>query len=338
MRRTLAMAAGVIAAALALSACGEMRNQIEPVASKATPLTLALDGPASSAHVGIYEAQANGDLRRAGVSLHIQTPTDSAQALSLVQSGKVDVGIISEPELMIARNRGATVLGFAALTQRPLTSLVSLSSRHIHAIANLKHKKLGTIGQAADAALLDNALKRAGIARSTVTQVRLDPGRLVAAMLSGKIDAAFGGNADEQAVGLRARHKRVTVTPITALGVPNYDDLVFVTTEDFFANHDNLLRRFVQAVGRGYTAVRANPSAGVSALHAAVPSLNVTLQTAAVTAELPAFFPGGGEPWGWQNQHEWNVFGRWITAQQLIGGPQGWEAASTNQLLAGQGP
>jgi putative hydroxymethylpyrimidine transport system substrate-binding protein len=338
MRRTLAVAAGVFAAALALSACGEIRNQIDPVAARASPLTLALGGPTGSADVGIYEARSNGDLLRAGVSLDIRTPTDSAQTLSLVESGKDDVGIISEPELMLARNRGATVLGFGALTQRPFTSLVSLSSRHVHSASDLTGRTLGTIGQTADAGLLDTALGRAGVARSSVTQVALDPGRLVAAMLSGRIDAAFGGNADEQTVALRARHKRVTVTPVTSLGVPNYDDLVFVTTELYFADHDNLLRRFVQAIGRGYTAVRADPSAGVSALHAADPSLDVTLQSAAVRAELPAFFPGNGESWGWQVQHQWNVFGRWMTAQQLIDGPQAWEAASTNQLLAGQGP
>jgi len=35
-------------------------------------------------------------------------------------------------------------------------------------------------------------------------------------------------------------------------GVPDYDELVLVTTENDIANKNNELRRFVQALGRGY--------------------------------------------------------------------------------------
>ncbi len=61
-----------------------------------------------------------------------------------------------------------------------------------------------------------------------------------------------------------------------------------------------LLRGLVQALGRGYAAVRANPQQGVNALLAANPSLDPTLQAAAVRATLPAFFPSDDKPWGWQ--------------------------------------
>ena len=157
-------------------------------------------------------------------------------------------------------------------------------------------------------------------------------------MISGRVDATLGGFSNYEAIQLRQAHRKPTVIPVSQAGVPTYDELVFVTTETFFAQHTNVLRRFVQAVGRGYEAVRANPAAGVRALDAANPSLDPTLQTAAVKASLPAFFPGGGKPWGWQNQQQWNAYGQWMTDHHLIAGPQAWAAASTNQLLAGQGP
>jgi hypothetical protein len=37
-------------------------------------------------------------------------------------------------------------------------------------------------------------------------------------------------------------------------------------------------------------------------------------------------------------QTQWNAYGRWMVDNKLIDGPQVWSAASTNQLLAGQGP
>ncbi len=87
------------------------------------------------------------------------------------------------------------------------------------------------------------------------------------------------------------------------------------------------------------SAVTVNAKRDVTiALDDANPSLNPTLETAAVKATLPAFFPTGGKPFGWQSQPQWNAYGRWMTDHHLIAGPQAWAAASTNQLLAGQGP
>jgi putative hydroxymethylpyrimidine transport system substrate-binding protein len=85
--------------------------------------------------------------------------------------------------------------------------------------------------------------------------------------------------------------------------------------------------------------VRANPQAGVSALVAANPSLSSKLQLASVRATLPSFFPAAAnQPWGWQNQSQWTAYGEWMLDHHLISNPASVPNASTNQLLAGQGP
>jgi putative hydroxymethylpyrimidine transport system substrate-binding protein len=113
---------------------------------------------------------------------------------------------------------------------------------------------------------------------------------------------------------------------------------VLVTTEKYFENHVTLLRGLVQALGRGYTAVRDNPQQGIDALVAANPSLDPTLQAAAVRATLPAFFPSDDKPWGWQFSNQWNAYGLWMYNHHLIKHLAARDYASTNQLLAGQGP
>ncbi len=121
--------------------------------------------------------------------------------------------------------------------------------------------------------------------------------------------------------------------------MPDYDELVLVTTEDEIANHTNELRRFVQALGRGYAAVRADPQAGVDALERANPSLDEKLQLASVKATLSSYFPSNPAlPWGWQDQTQWNAFGEWMLSHHLISNAASVADASTNQLLAGQGP
>ena len=330
-------AAALVALALTLGACGEKTDRIQPAAGDTQSISLALDWLPNADHVGIYEAQADGIFRRAGLDVHLHVPSNPAEPLSLLESGRIDVAISYEPELMLARSQGQTVLGFGAIVQRPLTSVIALGSKHIHSIADLRGKTIGTAGIPYQRAYLKTMLAHAHVPARSVHVVNVGS-NLVGAMLSGRVDATLGGFSNYEAIELRLRHKHPTVIPVSRGGVPSYDELVLVTTETYFANHNNELRRLVQAIGRGYAAVRADPAAGVRALDAANPSLDPKLETAAVKATLPAFFPAAGKPWGWQYQARWNAFGRWMTHENLIDGPRAWAAASTNQLLAGQGP
>ena len=124
----------------------------------------------------------------------------------------------------------------------------------------------------------------------------------------------------------------------SVVGVPPYDELVLVTRAKFIEQHPDVLRRFVQALGRGYESVRSNPDAAVANLVRLNSGLNRKLQVASVKATLPAFFPRqAGKPWGWQDPAQWNAYGRWMLAHHLISNPNAVVDASTNELLAGQG-
>jgi putative hydroxymethylpyrimidine transport system substrate-binding protein len=337
MRKTIALLVGAAATALLLAACGAKRDQIQPIAGRAQNVTMMLDWLPNADHVGIYEAIANGDLKDAGIDLHVETPPSPNAPLSLLEAGKVNVAISYEPEVLLARDRKQTILSFAALVQRPLTSVISVGSKHIKSISQLRGKTVGTAGIPYQTAYLDTMLDHAGVPRSSVKQVDVGS-ELVPEMISGRVDATLGGYWNYEAIELRQAHKKPNVIPVSAGGVPSYDELVLVTTEKYFENHVTLLRGLVQALGRGYAAVRANPQQGVEALDAANPSLDPTLQTAAVQATLPAFFPGEDKPWGWQFGDRWNAYGKWMYDHHLIKHLAARDFASTNQLLAGQGP
>ena len=87
-------------------------------------------------------------------------------------------------------------------------------------------------------------------------------------------------------------------------------------------NHPDVVRRFVQALARGYEAVRRNPQAAVANLVHASPGLDPKLQLASVEATLPAFFPSNpANPWGWQDPSEWTAYGQWMLSHHLISDP-----------------
>jgi putative hydroxymethylpyrimidine transport system substrate-binding protein len=160
---------------------------------------------------------------------------------------------------------------------------------------------------------------------------------LVPAMLSGRVDATLGAFWNYEAIQLQQMGKHPNVLRMPQLGVPNYDELVLVARPATIAGKASELRRFVQALGRGYASARADPAAAVGDLLAASPGLDRKLQLASVRATMPAFFPARSRPWGWQNEAQWNAYGEWMLSHHLIRHASAVVDASTNELLAGQG-
>lgn len=337
MRRRLALPAGALLAVLALAACGQKSDRLTPSSSNAQSVSLMLDWVPNADHAGIYQAMADGALRSAGLNVAVHVPSDPATPLQLLQAGKVDVAVSYEPELMLARDKGEPLVAIAAIVQRPLTSIVSLGSKHITGAAQLKGKTVGDAGIPYQHAYLETILKQAGVPTGSVKEINVGD-NLVGSMLSGRVDATLGAYWNVEAIQLRQAGKHPNVIHVENVGVPNYDELVLVTTETALAHKSGELRRFVQALGRGYQSVRADPQAGVDALTRAEPSLSAKLQSASVTATVTSFFPTGDHPWGWMTPSQWTAYGQWMLRQHLISHSAAIVGASTNQLLAGQGP
>jgi putative hydroxymethylpyrimidine transport system substrate-binding protein len=338
MKRHLLPLVTAAAAALVLAACGEKKETVAAAAPPAQPVRVMLDWFPNADHVGLYRALAEGDFKTAGLDVHVQVPSNPATPLQLLQAGKVDLAISYEPELLLARDKGLPLVSVAALVQRPLTSIVSLGKKHITSPAQLRGKTVGDAGLPYQHAYLESILSRAGVPARSVKEVNVGA-NLVGAMLSGRVDATLGAYWNYEAIQLRQLGRRVNVIHVENVGVPTYDELVLVARESTLASQTTVLRRFVQALGRGYQSVRGNPQAGVSSLVAANPSLSAKLQLASVQATLSSFFPAGNRlPWGWQDQGQWTAYGQWMLAHHLITNPATVAGASTNQLLAGQGP
>ncbi len=338
MTLTLALALA-LALAVALAACGEVQNTITPGQSAFTTLNVMLDWSPNADHVGIYQAQAEGDFRRAALNVHLEYNTaDPSAPLRELEAGNVQVAIAYEPEVLLARNEHIPLVSIAALVQRPLTSIVSLGSKHITTAADLRGKTVGLAGIPYQSAFLKTILHNAGVPQSSVKTVNVGE-NLVPAMLSGRVDATLGAYWNYEAIQLAQLGKHPNVIHVEQAGVPDYNELVFVVTENEIVNHPYLIRAFVQAVARGYASARADPQQAVANLLSANPDagLSEKLQLASVKATIPYWFPTGGKPWGWQDPSQWNAFGQWMINNGLISDPNAVTDASTNELLAGQG-
>lgn len=325
-----------IALALAIAGCGEISNTIKPIPGTANQLTVELDYFPNADHVGIYEAQALGYFKQADLDVHLEAPTNAATPLDLLAADKVQVAISYEPDVLLARNQDEALVSVAAIVQQPLTSIVSVGSQHITTPADLRGKTVGDSGIPYQHDFLQTVLAHANVPASSVKEVNVGES-LVPAMLSGKVNATLGAYWNYEAIELEQLHKHPNVIRINEAGVPDYDELVLVVRKATIVLHAPLIRRFVQAVARGYEAARANPVAATKNLVRLNPGLDYKLQLASVKATMPAFFPTGNHPWGWQSSSQWNAFANWMNKEGLISNPNAPVDASTNELLAGQG-
>jgi putative hydroxymethylpyrimidine transport system substrate-binding protein len=334
MRRLLPL---VLLAALpfALAACGEKHDQLG--AGTAQSMTVMLDWVPNADHVGLYQALADGDFSKAGLDVHVETPSNPVSPLQLLAAGRVNVAISYEPQVLLARDQGEPLVSVAAIVQRPLTSIVSVGKRHITSVKQLRGKTVGYAGIPYQQAYLNTILKQAGVPQRSVKLVNVGS-NLVPAMVSGRVDATIGAYWNYEAIQLQRMGKHPNVIRVDHVGIPTYDELVVVVRRSELEKSSDQIRQFVQALGRGYQAVRSNPAVGVANLVKANPGLDPKFQAAAVRATLPAFFPAkASEPWGWQDTSQWNAYGQWMLTNHLITNPNAVVGASTDEVLAGQG-
>lgn len=332
--RLFALVAALLAL-FALSACGEKQDQVDAGDGQRS-LSLMLDYLPNADHVGLYAAQAGGDFERAGLDVEVQVPSDPAAPLKLVQARKVDLAISYEPELLIARDKGAPLVAVAAIVQKPLTSLMTLD-RKVKSPADLRGGRVGTAGIPYQSAYLETILARAGLERNSAKETNVGF-NLVPAMLSKKVDATLGAFWNVEGVQLQRAGKHPRIIRMEQVGVPTYNELVLVAREDTLAERGDDVRAFVQALARGYETARQDPGGATDALVEADPDLDRAFTLASVKATLPVFFPTNAEkPFGWQEPREWNAYGRWMFDQGLLDVRPNTFAALTNEFLAGQG-
>jgi putative hydroxymethylpyrimidine transport system substrate-binding protein len=316
--RVTAVALALLILALGVAACG---SKSENTKGEPEKLSLDLDYVPNADHAGIYMAEKEGFFKEAGLEVAINTPTDPSAPLKDVAAGKTDLAITYEPQLMLAREQGLDVVAVAALVNRPLTSLIWLKSsgkNAINSVADLQGKTVSYAGIPYQEAFLETILRRAKVPASTVKKVNVGFG-LIPSLTNGSADAMLGGYSNVEGVALREAGKAPVITPVDQLGVPTYDELVFVARRATLEEEGPRIRLFISALRRGTEAAVANPKAATEAILAANSSLEPKLTEAQVEATLPLLEgTPAGKPYGWMNPKEWEEFGAWMRDEELI--------------------
>jgi putative hydroxymethylpyrimidine transport system substrate-binding protein len=334
-------AAIVLAISIVASACGgesgpsETDRQEQQQGGAARNVRVLMDWFPNPDHIGLYTAQQQGEFRRAGLDVTLTPPSNAADPLKLVASGRVELGISYEPDVILAAQQRVPVTAVAALIPVPLNSFMAIAGSPVKSPADLAGRTVGVPGVPSDDLYLQQFVKKHGINPKSVKKVNVNTS-LVTAMLSRKVDATIGAYRNIEGVQLAAEGRNPVIMPVTAAGVPTYNELVIVAnrqklTQD--AGYQDTVRRFLAAVAKGTDIARRQPAVANASIAPVAKgySREVIRKMVDATAPLLANPQGFGrmDPAQWQRFADW-VFEQGATRAKVDTGP-----LVTNNYLPG---
>jgi putative hydroxymethylpyrimidine transport system substrate-binding protein len=332
VRRGALIAVAVAALSIGAGGCGEKE---EPGHGNSERIDLLLDFYPNPDHAGIYVAQQRGYFGDAGLRVEITEPSDPASVIKLVATGRVDLAISYEPEVILARDRGLDVVAVAALVDEPLTSMVWLPDSGIGDVGDLGGRTIATAGIAYQDAFLRPILSGAGVNPDEVKVVGVALG-LLPAILSRRADALLGAFSNVEGVDLRLRGENPTVIPVDQLGVPPYDELVLVAGGERLRDDPEAIRLFIAALARGTAVAVSDPREATRAVLEANPDLDPRFTRAEIAATLPLLAAGEEHPFGYMDPEQWRNFSGWMRDHGEIEGlPEPDDLLTNEQLPAG---
>lgn len=302
----------------------------------AQPVSLALDWFPNADHAGIYMATQNGLDTKAGAKITPSVPSDPTTTLTAVAAGKKDLAITYAPELLIAREKGVPVKAVGAIAQVPLNSIMARSDRGIERPRDLEGKVVGIAGVPSDRALLDTVVKADGGDPSKV-ETKVVGYSLAPALAAGKVDAVIGAYWNIEGPDLRMKDVPVTIMKLDDHGVPRYDELVVVTSEENLSNAQKAaaIRAALAGIAAGTEAASKDAGASVAALEKANPDIAKKVLPAQVSDTLPALLPEGGAPLR-MDAAQWDALATWMREKGLLkDGPAGSTATDSSLLPEG---
>ena len=291
---------------LALAGCGG--NSGAATTPHATPVSLTLDWYANADHVGVYAGIDRGFFARAGLAVTARPPSAASDSITLVATGRSDLGISYEPEVFFAQQRHIPVVAVASVVPRALASIIAAGGSGIRTPADLRGKTIGIDGTASTTAFVDTVLRqvRRRPGRREARERRLQPGAGPAPAQGGRrrrrVPETSRGSSSRSGACTRS------CSPTTATACPRYDELVLVANAGRLRSDPAYRRtvgRFVAALAAATRWAQAHPQAAVAVMeHHAYRDYQGTIR-ASVPATLALLRTGPLDAAAWARFGDW---------------------------------
>ena len=151
--------------------------------------------------------------------------------------------------------------------------------------------------------------------------------------MSDRVDAIIGAYFTHESISLGNEGYPVTVLRMEDWGVPDYYELVLVTSEDYLSDNEDIVKRFTRAVSKGYSDAILDPQAGIDILQKYVPELDENIDRPGADLLRQLWQDEKGK-FGGQKESKWIGFSQWMKENDIINDDLDASSAYTNKYFA----
>lgn len=301
---------------LTLAACGGKTSTLSKGASGLTKVSLVLDWYPWANHTGLYLAQSRGYFKDEGLEVDIHAPSNPEDILKVVAAGTDNFGISYQTDVLSARAASVPVKSIAAIVQHPLNTIMTLKGAGITRPKDLEGKKVGIPGVPSDGPLLRTMVEADGgnIAKVEQINVGFD---LIPSLIGKKVDAVIGAYEVHEAAVAELQGYPVQSLRVQDWKVPDYYELVLVTSDTMIKQNADVVRKFMAAVAKGYADALKDQTAAIDALIAAYPDADRKVEAPGL-AKLAPLWNDGVSRFGDQTTVRWQQYADWLRAEKIL--------------------
>ncbi len=288
---------------------------------KLETIDVMLDWYPNAVHTFLYEAEAKGYFKDAGLDVNILYPSNPTDPLTMAAAGKIDFGFYYQEDTIIAKaNEDIPVKVAGVVVHEPLETICSLADKNIKTPADLKGKTIGYTGVQFAETTVAEVLRSADLTLDDVEFVNVGFD-LMSAMTTGNVDATFGCFVNHELPALEEQGFQMNVIPPVENGVPNYYALMLVTGEKKLAERQDAYTRFLQACQKGFEDMKADPEGALELLMANQDKDNFPLTESVEQKSFDILLPmmeSEGKPFLSQTTEDWQKNIDWLKESGMI--------------------
>jgi putative hydroxymethylpyrimidine transport system substrate-binding protein len=282
---------------------------------------------------GFHVASAQGWYRELGldVDLRVFDPL-VGDGLEHLTRGDAELAVFPSNRLLVRRELGEQVRGIAAINQRALETIQTITTTGITRPAELAGRRVALNPTPRGLALLRYLVALDGGDPDALEIVDSGAREISAHDISrGAADATFGGYWawDVLFGGLPAVEH--VVWPVDEIGAPPYHGYLLGAQEQVIEQQPALLAAFLEASRRGFAAAAADPELALSVLERVIPYFPADVLTESLRLVAPTWLHDGR--WGVQRAELLGPYAAWLAEHGVLRSADGWERATTNELV-----
>ncbi len=297
-------------------------------------VTLMLDWVPNTNHTGIYVAQANGYFKEAGLNVTIIEPGE-VYAEHAVAAEAADFGVSFQEQVTLARADDVPIVSIAAIIQHNSSGFASRAELGAHSPRDWEGLRYGSFGSPFEPPTLQVLM--------TCDEGEFDALEIVDTGFSDPLALLDEAVTDLAWIfygwqGIQAEYEGIDLQIVMMEDwfdcIPDYYTPVFIASEKTIRERPQVVRAFLEAIGRGYRFTIDNPDQAADILLDAVPELNEDLVHRSQSWLSPRY-QADATRWGEQDLQVWQAYSAWMVENGILAESIQAEDAFTNEYLPG---